>query len=545
MDLNRLRESAGSCEPPQNEFQTVQEANVNTGKTNPNLSCAAFQILMEDAMKSKCKSNLIGMLVSCSSVICFAAIATAQDQAPPQDQGIPASALTTKSAQAVGYEVDTGNTKVSLTATDLMPGASGEAKVQVKSKAGRANIDIDVKGLKPASSLGAEFLTYVLWVVTPEGRTGNTGELLLNKDGNGKLSATSPAQAFSLIVTAEPYFVVRVPSEMVVLQSEPQKGTKGKIYPVAEYKLMKRAQYEELGNPLSLTPDPKTPLSVYEARNAVEVAKSHQADKYAPEIFQKATASLQMTENAVNSKAENNTIIATARQTAQFAEDARALSVQRQEEERIKNEREAAAAKAKAEAEAKAAAEAAEAKQKADEAAAEAKRKADAEIAAQEAARKQAELEKQQLRERLLEQFNRVLPTTDTDRGLVVNMGDVLFATGKADLGSDAKIALAKLTGIVLNYPSLKLAIGGYTDSTGSEDFNQKLSQARADAVLSYLVDQGLDSSGLSSQGYGMSNPVADNSTPQGRQKNRRVEIVVSGEVIGKQIGGLPSGSGD
>jgi outer membrane protein OmpA-like peptidoglycan-associated protein len=135
------------------------------------------------------------------------------------------------------------------------------------------------------------------------------------------------------------------------------------------------------------------------------------------------------------------------------------------------------------------------------------------------------------------EQFNRVLPTTDSDRGLVVNMGDVLFDTGKADLRTEAQIALAKLTGIVLNYPSLRLAIGGYTDSTGTAEFNQTLSEKRADAVRNYLVTQGLDASALSAQGFGMNTPVADNSTVQGRQKNRRVEIVVSGEVIGTQIG--------
>ena len=446
----------------------------------------------------------------------------------------------------------TGSTKVDLIATDLGGGASGQAKVEIKSKADRASVDIDVKGLKPASSIGAEFLTYVVWVVTPEGRTGNTGELLLNKNGDGKLSATTPAQAFSLIVTAEPYFAVRIPSEMVVLQSQPRKGTQGRIFPVADYKLMKRAQYEKLENPLGMTPDPKTPLFVYEARNAVEIAKSRLADKYAPEVFTKAEGSLQLMDNSLQGKADNSAIIANARQTVQFAEDARAVSVQRQEAERIEKEKEAAAAKARSEAEAKASAEAAEAKRKSDEAAAEAKQKADAEIAAQESARKQAEeqraqaeREKQQLRERLLEQFNRVLPTTDTDRGLVVNMGDVLFASGKADLSTDAKIALAKLTGIVLNYPTLRLAIGGYTDSTGSAEFNQTLSQSRADAVLSYLVTQGLDAGVLSSQGYGMTNPVADNSTTQGRQKNRRVEIVVSGEVIGKQIKGSQAPAGE
>jgi len=491
------------------------------------------------------RNSIINVVSFCLCFGMFVTSGIAQEQSAQQGQTIPASALVTKSVQAVGYEVGTGSTKVDLKGTDLMPQASGEAKVEIKSKAGRASVEVNVKGLQPPSTVGSEFLTYVVWVVTPEGRTGNTGELLVNKNGDGKLSATTPAQTFSIIVTAEPYFAVRVPSEMVVLQSQTRKDTKGKIFPVSEYKLMRRAQYQKLGNPLALTPDPNVPIEIYEARNAVEIAKAHGADKYAPEVFSKAEASLKAMENSLASKADKNTVISNAKQTAQFAEDARALSVQRQEAERIVQERDAAAAKAKAEAEAKAAEQAAEAKARADAAAAEAKQKSDAEIAAQEAARKQAEeqkaaaeREKQQLRARLLAQFNRVLPTTDTDRGLVVNMGDVLFDTGKSDLRSGAREALAKLTGIVLNYPSLHLAIEGYTDSTGGADFNQALSEKRADAVQDYLIQQGLPAASLSAKGFGMNNPVADNSTAEGRQKNRRVEIVVSGEVIGTQIGG-------
>jgi len=497
------------------------------------------------------------MLVRCLALgFSLGSLVPQADQTGQSGQVIPASDVITKSVTAVGYEVGAGSTKVDLKGTDMMPGASGQAKVEIKSKAGRTSVDAEVKGLKPPSTLGSEFLTYVLWAVTPEGRTGNMGEILLNKNGDGKLSATTPAQTFSLVVTAEPYFAVRVPSEMVVLQSERRKDTKGKIFPVSEYKLMKRSQYEKMGNPLALTLDPNVPLEMYEARNAVAIAKSRGADKYAPEIFSKAEASLKMAENSLASKADKNTVISTSRQTAQFSEDARALAAQRQEEERIAKEREDAAAKAQAEAEAKAAAEAAEAKRKADadaaEAkskadaeAAEAKSKADAEIAAREEATRAAqaqtqaaEREKQQLRARLLEQFNRVLPTTDTPRGLVVNMGDVLFDTGKADLRSGAREALSKLTGIVLNYPSLRLAIEGHTDSTGSAEFNQGLSEKRADAVHDYLVGQGLDAGTLSAQGLGMNDPVADNKTTEGRQKNRRVEIVVSGEVIGTQIGG-------
>ena len=486
---------------------------------------------------------VLGSVLLCAVWIGLTAVRAAaqQDQEAPPEQQVPQSALITKSANAVGFEVGAGSTKLDLKGTELMPDASGQAKVEIKSKSGRTSVEVEVKGLKPPSSLGAEFLTYVLWVVTPEGRTGNTGEILLNKNGDGKLSATTPAQTFTLFVTAEPYFAVRLPSEMVVLQSEVRKGTKGKIFPVKEYKLLKRGQYEKMGNPLALTLDPSVPLQMYEARNAVDIARSHGADKYAPDVFSKAEASLKMAENALASKADKNKVTATAQQTVQFSEDARALAVQRQEQERIAKERADAAAAAKAEAEAKAAADAAEAKRKADE-----------ELAAQEAARKAAETqkqaaeaqvqaaerEKQQLRARLLEQFNRVLPTTDSPRGLVVNMGDVLFDTGKSDLRSNAREALAKLSGIVLNYPSLRLAIEGHTDSTGSAEFNQTLSEKRADAVRDYLVNQGLDAGKLTSQGMGLNDPVADNATAEGRQKNRRVEIIVSGEVIGTQIGG-------
>jgi outer membrane protein OmpA-like peptidoglycan-associated protein len=462
---------------------------------------------------------------------------SAGDAHAQTNQEVPQSATITKSVTAIGYEVGGGSTKVDLQGTELMPQASGWAKVEIKSKAGKTNIEVEMKGLKSPSTLGAEFLTYVLWVVTPEGRTGNTGEILINKNGDGKLSATTPAQTFSLLVTAEPYFVVRLPSEMVVLQSERRKDTKGKIFPVKEYKLLKRDQYQKMGNPLALTLDPNVPLEMYQARNAVEIAKSRGADKYASEIYSKAEGSLQMAENSLASKADKNATISTARQTVQFSEDARALSVQRQEQERIAKERDEAAAKAKAEAEAKAAAEAAEAQRKADAEAAEAKRKADAEIAAKEQAVQAAQREKQQLRARLFEQFNRVLPTSDTPRGLVVNMGDVLFDVGKSNLRSEAREALAKLSGIVLNYPSLHLNIEGYTDSTGSDEFNQKLSEQRAEAVQGYVIEQGLSASGVTAKGLGKSMPVADNDTTAGRQKNRRVEIIISGEVIGEKIG--------
>jgi outer membrane protein OmpA-like peptidoglycan-associated protein len=491
---------------------------------------------------------------------------------------IPASSLISKSTVAIGFTVGGGSTKVDLTGTSLMPQANGEAKVQARANAGLTNIEVSVKGMTPPSKLGAEYLTFVLWVVTPDGRTGNSGELLINKNGEGKLVATNPAQTFSIIITAEPYFAVRVPSEMVVLEMETRKNTKGKLFPITEYKLMKRDQYAKLGNPLALTPDlSRVPLEMYEARNAVDIAKARGASQYAPDIFSKAQASLTMAENYLTNNADKKQIISTAKQAVQFAEDARAFAAERQDQERIAAEQQAAANKARSEAEAKADAEAkrqaeitaakqaqlkseadAEAKRQAelaaakqaqmqaeaDAAALKAKTEADALKAREDAAKAEAERARQaaaDLRAQLLEQFNKVLPTTDTPRGLQVNMGDVLFDTGKYNLRMPAQLGLAKLTGIVLSHPGLKLAIEGYTDTTGTAAFNQTLSEQRANAVRDYLIQQGLDAGSVTAQGFGPANPVASNDTPQGRQQNRRVEIIISGEVIGTKIGGAAS----
>jgi outer membrane protein OmpA-like peptidoglycan-associated protein len=470
----------------------------------------------------------------------------AHAQAP---QNVPASSLISKSTTAIGFTVGGGSTKVDLTGTELMPQANGEAKVQAKAKAGTTNIEVTVKGVTPPSKLGAEYLTFVLWAVTPEGRTGNAGEIFINKDGAGKLIATTPAQTFSMIVTAEPYFAVRMPSEMVVMEMETRKNTKGERFPVTEYKLMRRGQYAKLGNPLAMTPDvQRVPLEMYEARNAVDIAKSRGADKYAPEIFSKAQASLEMAENVLAKNANKKEIVSAARQTVQFSEDARALAAQRQEAERIAAEREAAATQARSEAETKAAAEAAakqaQMKAEADAAAFKAKTEADALKAKEEAANAEAERARKaaaDLRAQLLEQFNRVLPTTDTPRGLQVNMGDVLFDTGKYNLRMEAQLGLAKLTGIVLSHPGLNLAIEGYTDNVGTESFNQTLSEQRANAVRDYLVQQGLDAASVTAKGFGTAMPVASNDTPKGRQQNRRVEIIISGEVIGTKIGGTTS----
>ena len=496
-------------------------------------------------------------------------MAAAQSSQAPPAEGLVLS----KPIQAIGYQVGGGGTTIDMRGTGVVARAGGEAKVEAKK--GITNIEIKATGMDSPSKLGAEILTYVVWVVSPDGRASNIGELQPDNRGEAQLKVTTQLQTFSLVVTAEPYFAVRQPGEMAVLLNEFRKGTKGKLFTINEMKLMKRSQYAKAGNPMGLTLDLKNvPLEMYEARNAVDIARSRAADKYAAEIFVKAESSLKMAENALASKANKKEIISTARQTVQFSEDARALAAQRQEEERIANEKAAAAARAKAAAEEKAAAEAAEAKRRADQesarqaelaaareaqlkaeaeakaavakaeadaAQAKAKAEADALKAKEEAANAEADKARkaaEALRAQLLDQFNRILETKDSPRGLVVTMGEVLFETGKYDLKSDAREKLARLSGIVLAHPGLNLMVEGHTDNTGGEELNWKLSEKRAGTARDYLVTQGLAGDSVTAKGFGQTMPAFDNSTVDGRRKNRRVEIVISGEVIGTKVGG-------
>jgi outer membrane protein OmpA-like peptidoglycan-associated protein len=502
-------------------------------------------------------------------------VAASQQTAP--------SNVVNKTINAIGYQVGGGKTTIDFKGTGLQPASSGKADIEAKK--GITEIKAEFRYLAQPTKFGAEFLTYVLWAVSPDGSANNLGELVLDKNGNSKLKASTQLSMFSLLVTAEPYFAVSRPSEVVVLENSLRKSTKGRIFPVDNYALLKKAQYQKLGNPLALTLDLKNvPLDMYEARNAVDIARSHEAGKYAPEIFTKAEGALKIAEKALASRANKKEIASRAREAVQFAEDARSLTVQRQEQERIAEEREAAAAKARAEAQAKADAEARrqaelaaarearmkaeaeaaalrakaeadaaarkakaeadaaalKAKAEADAAALKAKEEADALRAKEEAAKAEAEGARraaEALRAQLLDQFNRVLETRDTPRGLVANMADVLFDTGKYNLRPLAREKLARFAGIVLAHPGLDLEVEGHTDSTGSDEFNQTLSEQRGAAVREYLIEQGLPAANISSRGFGKTMPVADNSTAEGRQKNRRVEIIVSGEVIGTDIG--------
>jgi outer membrane protein OmpA-like peptidoglycan-associated protein len=544
--------------------------------------------------------------------ISFGTVLTAIAQTRPSVTQVPAAQedspifkltvnVVERTTKAINYRHRSGATMVDFRGTPLLPKARGEAKVE--SKQGYIEIEVEFDDLQGATRFGPEYLTYVMWAITPEGRATNLGEVILNGT-KSKLNVTTELQAFGLIVTAEPYFAVSQPSDVVVMENFARKDTLGKVEEIsARYELLQRGEYVVNAPPAELKPialDNKTPLDLYEARNAVRIARWVGANKDAAESYMKAEKLLLQAEAYKARKAGTKPIAMTAREAAQTAEDARLIAVKRQEEQRIERERQAAAdreaeAKAQAaraqaqaeedarlraqaetdkrlEAERRARAEAerataeaqaelareralreqasaeqarqtaarAEADRAAAQAQAEAERahalneQASAEQARQAAAR--AEREKAELRSNLVQQLNLILDTRETERGLVINISDVLFDSGQYTLKPIAREKLARVSGIVLAHPGLRLQAEGHTDSVGSDNFNQVLSEKRALTVRDFLVEQGIAIASLGAQGFGKTMPVASNDTAAGRQRNRRVELVVAGDVIGIPI---------
>jgi outer membrane protein OmpA-like peptidoglycan-associated protein len=534
--------------------------------------------------------------------------------------------VVSRTTKAINYNHRSGSTKIGFRGTALLPDARGEASVE--SKQGVIKIDARMEKLQPATKYGPEYLTYVMWAITPEGRATNVGEVLLNGD-KSKLDATTELQSFGLIVTAEPYFAVTQPSDVVVMENFVRLDTVGTIEQVdAKFELLQRGQYTLNVNPAEIKPlrlDAKVPLELYEARNAVQIARWTGAERYAPDTYQKAVQGLENAEGYLKGKSGSKPIGTVAREAVQMAEDARIITVKKIEGELLANERQAAtdrealaengriaaqadadriarnaeaarvaaqseadrlqqenaariaaaqietdrarrdnaaqivaaqtdADRLKRENDARTAAAQAQADQlmrdnaaqmasaqteadrlKRENDARQASAQAQLDNAAKEKA--QAEAEKVELRAQLLKQFNAVLATRDTARGLIVNMSDVLFDTGKYSLRPLAREKLAKVAGIVSGHPSLRLVVEGYTDSVGGDEYNQKLSEQRGGAVRDYLTQEGMSAGSVTARGFGKSQPVASNDTAQGRQQNRRVEIVISGDVIGTDIG--------
>jgi outer membrane protein OmpA-like peptidoglycan-associated protein len=560
--------------------------------------------------------------------------------------------MISRTVEAVNYQHRGRSTKLDFAGTDLMSGASGEAKVD--SKRGSIAIEAEFSGLDRPTSFGTEYLTYVLWAISPEGRSVNLGEVLVGGNSRSKLNVTTNLQAFALIVTAEPYYAVQHPSNVVILENVVRPDTRGTTEEVhAKYELMERGGYLPTGykiDPIVL--NAHLPLEFYEARNAMRIAKSEGAEQYADESYGHAVKLMDTADRyAIDKHHNNKQLIAISREAVQTAEDARTIAVKKMDEARNHEEREdsanalansqaqtdqatrrteraqADAANAQSDA-ARAQSESAQAKidmaasqqasanavadaqadatlannnaQQSDvdkanmraqrdrerlasadalaqtqaqvddanrlrdkaqagqvnaqietnhaqsdsaqarlDMAASAATSAHAVSEAQEDAAKanrhaaQADSDKAEMRTRLSTQLNLVLQTRDSARGLIVNMSDVLFDTGQYTLKPGAREKLAKVAGILVAYPGINVKVGGYTDNVGSDDMNQSLSEHRAGSVRDYLVESGVNSNTVTAQGFGNTQPVATNDNATGRQQNRRVELVVSGDIIG------------
>jgi outer membrane protein OmpA-like peptidoglycan-associated protein len=517
-------------------------------------------------------------------------IMQAQTKASDKNDQMPLYSVTlvNRTTRAVKYAHRSGATKINFRGTELMPGASGEAKVE--SKRGTMEIEVEFAGLDKTTTFGTEYLTYVLWAISPEGRSVNIGEVLVGDNHRSKLDVTTDLQAFALIVTAEPYYAVRRPSNVVIVENEIRPDTVGTSEAVdAKYELIDRGGYIPTGYHFdAVVLNSKLPLEFFEARNAVRIAKSAGADRYAAESYEKAEGQMKRADDMASRKhIERKMLISLSREVVQTADDSREIAVKRLDADRMNADKDREAAKlanaraasrdemqARKEAEA-AAVEANRRRADADRATAEAQqqqRNAQAEsdrnravandanqntaeaLQAQRNAEaesernrlaaansdqqlKQAVQDREELRAKLLQQFNLIFATRDTARGLIVSMSDVLFDTGKSTLRPIAREKLAKISGIVLAYPDLRLAIEGNTDSVGSDAMNQELSEQRAGSVRDYLAKENIPGTSMTSQGFGKTQPVASNDTAEGRQQNRRVELVVSGEVIGTTIG--------
>jgi outer membrane protein OmpA-like peptidoglycan-associated protein len=492
--------------------------------------------------------------------------------------------VVSRTVQAVNYRYRSGSSKLDFAGTSLMPGANGEAKVN--SRKGAVEIEAEFGNLQRPTVFGNEYLTYVLWAISPEGRAANLGEVLVGDNDRGKLHVTTDLQAFALIVTAEPYYAVRQPSNVVVLENVVLEGTKGTSEAVnAKYELMERGGYIPTGykfDPVVL--NAKLPLEFFEARNALRIAQSEGAELYAPDSYQRAVQLMNNADGyAIDKHMDRKPLIAVSREAVQTAEDARAIAVKKEDEMRLANQlqssadaqaqsqqqaqdarqqaelaqsetAQAQAAKAQADADAAKAmsdaanAQAAAAKAQSDMAANQAESatalsaaQADAEqsrLAAQQAQAnaQQADTDKAAMRAKLSEQLNSILQTRDSARGLIVSMSDVLFDTGKYTLKPGAREKLAKVAGILLAYPGLNIEVGGYTDNVGGDAMNQTLSENRAGSVRDYLVQEGVATNSVSAKGFGNTLPVASNDNPAGRQQNRRVELLVSGDAIGSPV---------
>jgi flagellar motor protein MotB len=489
-------------------------------------------------------------------------------QTRPDPQPIYRVTVVSRTLQAVNYEHRGGPTMIDFAGTVLLPHSKGQALVE--SKRGRVTIDLKLEHLNAPTIYGTEYLTYVLWAISPEGRAKNLGEILVDSSNKAHINVTTEMQAFGLILTAEPYYSVTTPSDVVVMENVVRPDTIGSREVIsARYDLLPRGGYTmNLGGAQRAAVAPegkKLPydqyealLEVYQAENAVQIAKSMNADQLAPESFNKAVGLLDNARQAQASSQDSHRVVSLAREAAQTAEDARMITMKRREEQQqreVRQSKDQSRLRAQAEEEQAAVeerdAERAEHGRDQSEAEAQAARNTTPALAVESAPavprpapgrptvvarpveRAKFELsgDQRKTRAELLARLTSTLDTRDTPHGLVVTITDPMFESETGNMLRPAAVErLTQVAAIVKAHPDLTIRVEGFTDDRAE---SRNLSQRRADSVCAVLLHYGARPGSVIAAGLGNSRPLESNATASGREQNRRVELEIAGPSIG------------
>jgi outer membrane protein OmpA-like peptidoglycan-associated protein len=480
----------------------------------------------------------------------IAGVVYAQPPAQSDPQPIYRVTVISRSLAAVNYEHRGGPTPIDFRGTVLMPYVKGTAIVE--SHRGSVSIDAKIDHLEPPTRFGREYLTYVLWAISPEGRPKNLGEVLADSSNKAHFKVTTDLQAFGMMITAEPYYSVSLPSDVVVAENVVRPDTIGtREEVVAKYELLPRGQYTMTVQPSALRSlngeagklsydRYEAILELYQAENAVQIARSLGADQYARDSIDKAAALLSQAQDMNARKQDTHAIVSAAREATQMAEDARTIAVRRRDEERhqqeLKQSRDQGELRRDAEEEPRQQAPA-EAPRAQALPAQQAAQRAEQQAALQRAAAAplppppnpslDRSAAQQQVRAQLFAQLNSTLSTRDTPRGLVVTIGDSMFEAGNGSLRAVASQPLANLAAVLSSHPGLSVRVEGFAET-------EPLSDERARSVQTALIVSGAAAPGsISAVGYGNSQPIAPQTTAAGREQNRRVEVVIYGDSIG------------
>jgi outer membrane protein OmpA-like peptidoglycan-associated protein len=528
-------------------------------------------LYLEKPMKTGFLSGIVGLALAFTAPVALSQRPPSSDTAQHEGSApIYQITVVERTAKAVNYEYRSDPTRVDLRGTVLLPQAKGDA--MVRSRQGRTEIDAKLDHLVTPQRFGGEYLTYVLWAITPQGRPHNIGELIPDSGDTARVHVTTDLKAFALLVTAEPYAAVRQPSDVVVAENQIRPDTVGKVEPVeAKYELLPRGAYtwrvpSQLSAAVANAPkvsmhEYEALLELYQAENAVGTARTANAERYAPDVFARAQQQLAQAQQLHDHKANFRRVVESAREAAQTAEDSRVLARQRQQQEHVlaadaalvktqadlanaqqarqqaldqAQQAQSQAQRAQADADAaRAQAQAALTQKSRAESEAAAARARDsqtpyhAEIAAVRTDRgQQLSPDQRARRSRLLVDLNGILRTLDTGRGIVVTVPDEAFRGGATI--ADSK--LAQIGRMLSQTPGLSVTVEGYSDAAAK----QTLSQERAESVRRILVANGLSPRVVTATGLGDSRPIGPNSSAESRKANSRVEIVISGEPVGE-----------